>query len=1198
MRRTVNVTRLLAGLFAMVVLGLAAPGIALADVSVNTPNDETNPADGTCSLREAILLANGTAEPDCLGTPTTIIVPAGHYTLTAGELSLSPGNPLTISGAGASSTIIDANFNGRALNVSSGTVAITGVTIENGRAGPDLNGVMATSCPSGLTNLALGGAILDQGTLTLTSDTFTNNMSEGNGGAVEDAGSGLLSISDSTFTGNNACSAAVSALTAFGNGGAVDESGGGLATIDSSTLSGNAAQGNGGGLAESAVGTGALRVTNSTISGNQSASDGGGIMGEGNSGSVSLFADLVATNTAQGSGGGIGGNDTVSVVNSTIYQNTATTGSGGGIDNGASRVGISFSTINANSAPAGSGGNLANIDSANFVFDNSIIVGGTDSGASNNCSGMGPPTPTPSGGYNLFDDTSDAGAQCGATPTDIVTSAAGLGPLANNGGPTETEALLSGSPAIDAAIPDATVCIDETLNSGNQPVDQRGFPRPDGSETQCDIGAFETQDVSLSTTVFDAGTNSSWAGTEATGASAFDTSSLAGTVSGFPASGTVTYSRFNNGGCSGSPASTDAETLKPDGSVPNSMTTSGLAPGSYSYRASYPGNGEYPSATGPCETFAVAKATPSLSTTVFDAASNSAWTGSETTGASALDTSSLGGTASGFNPSGTVTYSFFDNANCSGSPVSTDTETLKADGSVPSSASTGALGGGSYSYRASYVGDTNYTAATGSCETFAVARATPSVSTTVFDAASNSPWSGSETAGASAFDTSSLGATVNGFTPSGMVVYSLFDNGGCTGNPAATDSEILRADGSVPNSASSGALTAGSYSYQASYSGDANYATASGPCEAFTVNPQTADVGLSVSAHKSAILVGGHDTVRDTITNTGNGDATGVQFTDPAAGFTITSVSPSEGSCTHTRTTVSCGLGTIGPGQSATIAIRLVGQSPGTIKLNSSVSMDQTDPTPADNRASTTIAVSSLPDVGLSATAQNNPTVVGDQDTVTETITNTSGTKDTGVQFTDPTAGLAIDSVTASQGSCTHTQTTVKCALGTIVSAGKVTVQIVFTGLTPGTITLHGRVTLASADPTPADNRQTLTIDVKSTPKPPPPPPPKGPPSIDLARLGAACRLEHSTFRVAATARAGSGIRTVKIRLGHHTIQVYRSRPVAPTRKTVIARVHGYALTPGRTYWVRAEVIDLAGRSADARASFSICKPVKAGFTG
>lgn len=94
-------------------------------------------------------------------------------------------------------------------------------------------------------------------------------------------------------------------------------------------------------------------------------------------------------------------------------------------------------------------------------------------------------------GYNLTTPRDT----CGFTaPGDrvVARSAVRLGPLAKNGGPTETRALLKGSPATDhgnpAGCPDPNDVVLKT--------DQRGRPRPDRTEKRCDIGAYEYQDKS------------------------------------------------------------------------------------------------------------------------------------------------------------------------------------------------------------------------------------------------------------------------------------------------------------------------------------------------------------------------------------------------------------------------------------------------------------------------------------------------------------------------------------------------------------------------------------------------------------------------------------------------------------------------------------------------------------------------------
>lgn len=89
------------------------------------------------------------------------------------------------------------------------------------------------------------------------------------------------------------------------------------------------------------------------------------------------------------------------------------------------------------------------------------------------------PNPITSAGHNL----EDAGT-CGlANVGDLIVSDATIGPLADNGGPNQTHALLPGSPAIDAG-----------GNAGCPAADQRGAPRGDNDRSfVCDIGAYERQ---------------------------------------------------------------------------------------------------------------------------------------------------------------------------------------------------------------------------------------------------------------------------------------------------------------------------------------------------------------------------------------------------------------------------------------------------------------------------------------------------------------------------------------------------------------------------------------------------------------------------------------------------------------------------------------------------------------------------------
>jgi hypothetical protein len=97
-------------------------------------------------------------------------------------------------------------------------------------------------------------------------------------------------------------------------------------------------------------------------------------------------------------------------------------------------------------------------------------------------------------GYNISDDTTCGFAKTGSAnngdDVDPLLSSEGL---VNNGGPTETLALTQGSPAIDA-IPLAD-CTDQASPPNRIITDQRGALRPAAGEVQCDIGAYEFQDL-------------------------------------------------------------------------------------------------------------------------------------------------------------------------------------------------------------------------------------------------------------------------------------------------------------------------------------------------------------------------------------------------------------------------------------------------------------------------------------------------------------------------------------------------------------------------------------------------------------------------------------------------------------------------------------------------------------------------------
>ncbi len=233
-----------------------------------------------------------------------------------------------------------------------------------------------------------------------------------------------------------------------------------------------------------------------------------------NSGANLTLQNLTLTKGTAAKGGAISNiNGTVTINNSTFSNNSATNGGAicsfsqqsvvatltinnstfssnfadiGGVictfsdPTGVQTVTISSSTFSDNSAT--NGGAIVNTSNGIVTIKNSIIA----SNASNNCFNAGTFTAQ---GVNFSTDNTCTGF------TQKTLTEINLGPLANNGGPTQTHALLAGSQAIDA-VSDCTF-----IGGGNVTQDQRGVSRP--HDSSCDGGAFEA--VSLTVTKQGAG---------------------------------------------------------------------------------------------------------------------------------------------------------------------------------------------------------------------------------------------------------------------------------------------------------------------------------------------------------------------------------------------------------------------------------------------------------------------------------------------------------------------------------------------------------------------------------------------------------------------------------------------------------------------------------------------------------------------
>ncbi|NEO87833.1 MAG: DUF4347 domain-containing protein, partial [Spirulina sp. SIO3F2] len=507
-------------------------GIVTLD-NVQILNNVANTTAGVRSINGSVVLNNSLVSGNSAATNRGGIRAANNLTIIDSTISdNTAGN--NVGGAIAYNvTLINSTVTGNSAgnngggiqnNYSGGSVTLINSTVTGNSAGSHGGGIRTFGVVNlNLTNSTVtgnsagnNGGGISANSITLNSSTLSGNLAGSNGGGINVNDEATLN--SSTVSGNFAGNAggginaggAIYLTHSMISGNSANLNGGGIKASDTVTLSdstvlGNSASNNGGGINAN----GAASLFNTTISNNGAGSAGGGIYA---SDSLTLHQSTVAGNSAGLNGGGIKAGDTVSLSSSTVSGNS-TSNNGGGINangaaslfnttisrNGAGNQGggifatapitLTNATIAFNTANGGGGGiRLSSIQ--NNQIANTIIANNTDTSGGN----------TPNISANLSSSTvqyslltSTAGIT-GLSLTDgvngnIIDKDPKLGPLQNNGGPTQTHALRLGSPAINAGKNALALDVNGLMFS----IDQAGYLRIfDGT---VDIGAYELQDI-------------------------------------------------------------------------------------------------------------------------------------------------------------------------------------------------------------------------------------------------------------------------------------------------------------------------------------------------------------------------------------------------------------------------------------------------------------------------------------------------------------------------------------------------------------------------------------------------------------------------------------------------------------------------------------------------------------------------------
>ncbi|MEP7340603.1 MAG: Ig domain-containing protein, partial [Acidobacteriota bacterium] len=423
----------------------------------------TDNGNGTATL-------SGTPQPGTAGnypltfTATNGVSPNAVQNFTLVVTGLVCPSTLTVNNLGDAG---DANP-GDGICATGGGVCTLRAAIEEANAIPACTPLTINFSVTGMINLATALPALNHPNLTIT----------GPGASSLDVHRNVVTAFR-IFTVNSGKTVNISGLT-ISNGNANDGGGiqnNGTLSVDGCVLANNQGGGNGGG---GIANTSQLNVNNCSFISNSGALAGGGLL-QINGGTAVVTNSTFTGNSAQQGGAianqGVNVAASMTLTNCTISGNTATTFAAG-VTNVASGATTTLTmtncTVSGNTAPSNGGVRTGvNSGTQTFTYHNNIFSGNSS------------PNVLPISGTNtsLGNNLSSDGTG-GGGPGDLLNTNPLLAALGNYGGPTQTHALLPGSPAINAG-----------NNTGAPATDQRGILRP--QQTTTDIGAFESRGFTL-----------------------------------------------------------------------------------------------------------------------------------------------------------------------------------------------------------------------------------------------------------------------------------------------------------------------------------------------------------------------------------------------------------------------------------------------------------------------------------------------------------------------------------------------------------------------------------------------------------------------------------------------------------------------------------------------------------------------------